>query len=67
MQILGNGHAERPPKPAIQRRSEFLKIRLSTGERIDLAEAAERLGKSVSEFVRDAAMHQAGIVRSVLS
>jgi len=48
-----------------QRRSEILKIRLTAGERLDLDEASARLGKSVSEFVRETALHQAAIVNSV--
>jgi Mobilization protein NikA len=62
MQFHGNGPTVAESN---QRRSEFLKIRLTTAERIDLDEAAVRLGKSVSEFVREAVLHQAAIVNSV--
>lgn len=65
MQSNGNGPPVTQSKPPRQRRREFLKVRITPAERIDLDEAAARLGKSVSEFVRDTVLYQAAIVNSV--
>lgn len=49
----------RPPLPESERRSQVLQLRLTKAEREFLDEAAEALGVTITDLIRDSAMREA--------
>jgi uncharacterized protein (DUF1778 family) len=43
----------RPPKPSDESLSERIDIRVTTAEKVDLAQAAESAGMTLSQWMRD--------------
>lgn len=49
----------RPPKPADEVHSQVLQLRLTAAERAAMEAGAERAGKRLTQFIREAALEKA--------